>query len=334
MNCTFETSDVGISNFLRGYVFTALIAALLTVAMTASVPATAQETVERTTIVVPFPAGGRTDIGTRILAQSMSEEMGIDVSVENRPGAGGVVGARYVAGSEPDGETLLMTSAALLVSGYTMDNANTLDDFTVIAVLDDSQPVLSVNASSPFQSAQDLIEKAKANPGSLTLGYTPGATVQIIAAGFVDAASIDVRFVPFKGDADAILALAGGSIDAYISGLSSAKSLLDAGKLKLLAVASENKLSEYPEIPRLVDAGVDFSASLFNALFAPADTPEGILVALEKGVGDGAQKPEVVARLKESGLNPIYLNREDSREFLSRQNELIGRITEMLDLQK
>jgi len=285
-------------------------------------------------LIVPFPAGGRSDLGARILAEAIGNSLGQAVNVENRPGAGGVIGARYVADAAPDGYTLLTTSAALIISSYTMENSRGLDDFESLAIVEESQPVLVIQSNSEWQNIGDLIAASRSNPGEVAIGNIPGATSQVVAAGFVEAAKIDVVTVPFKGDADAVIALAGGNIDFYICGVSSAKPLIAGGKLRVLAVAGNRRLADFPDVPLMKEEGIDFVASLFNAVFAPKNTPERVLDKLEGAIATALQDREVLTKIKNAGLNPVYLDQEATSAFLASENSFYEKMTKKLGLQR
>lgn len=285
-------------------------------------------------IVVPFPAGGRTDLNARIIAEAMAAALGNPVQVVNCVGAGGTVAARQVMTSKPDGHMLLFTSAALLISGYTMENAPQLDDFEPLAIVSETSPILFTRQDSGWNSVQDLVADARQRPESLLIGGITGGTSQILAAGFMQAAGIKMTLVPFKGDADAIVALAGGHIDAYISGLPSAKSMLDAEKLRPLAIVGNKRVPGLPNLPLTKDAGIDFAGSLFDVVLVPKQTTEPLLNQLEALLKKVMNNPVVVAKADGIGLDFIFIGRSDAIAFLKSQDALYAATIRKLNLKQ
>jgi len=285
-------------------------------------------------IVVPFPAGGRTDLNARIIAEAMAWASGNSVQVVNRVGAGGTVAARQVMTSRPDGHTLLFTSAALLISSYTIENAPGLDDFEPLAIVSKTSPILFTRRDSGWNSVQDLVADARQRPEALLIGGITGGTSQILAAGFMQAAGVTLTIVPFKGDADAIVALAGGHIDAYISGLPSAKSLLDADKLRPLAIVGNEPVPGLPNLPLIKNAGIDFAGSLFDAVLVPKQTAEPLLIQLEALLKKVMNDPIVMAKAVGIGLDFVFVGRSDAIAFLKSQDASYAATIKKLNLKQ
>jgi tripartite-type tricarboxylate transporter receptor subunit TctC len=274
-------------------------------------------------IVVPFPAGGRTDLGARIIAEAMARVIGSPVQVLNRVGAGGTIAARQVlTSSKPDALVILITSAALLISSHTIENAPRLEDFVPIAVVSESAPILFTRQASAWRSVKDLVADARKHPEAFLIGGVAGSTSQVLAAGFMEAAEIKLTMVPFKGDADAVVALGGGHIDLYISGLPAAKSMLDADKLRPLAIVGDKQVPGLPGVPLIKEAGIDFVGSLFDAVLVPKSTAEPLLNQLELVLQRVMHDPMVTAKASGIGLDFVFIDRSGAAAFLKAQDAL------------
>jgi tripartite-type tricarboxylate transporter receptor subunit TctC len=286
------------------------------------------------TLVVPFPAGGRADIAARNVAEGLTKTLGRTIIVVNRTGAGGVTAARHVAESTPDGRTMLITSAAILSAQYTIPSSPKLSDYKVLGIVENAPPVLAVPYDAPWKTLRELVTAAKRDAGALTIGSVLGATAQIVAAGFQDAAGIQMETVPFKGDADAITALAGGHIHANTSGFSGLKPLVDAKKVRVLAVAAPERQPTIPDVPTFKEQDVDFVSSLFLAVFVPRNVSDDIVAKLEGALKSVMHDEQIIDKMKNAGLGPVFLGRLDSEKFLQREDEMYQRLITKLGLSR
>jgi tripartite-type tricarboxylate transporter receptor subunit TctC len=232
-------------------------------------------------IVVPFAPGGGTDVIARTLAQEMARDLRASVIVENRPGAGTIVGTQAVAASEPDGYTLLMGTFAHAVNP-SLNAKLPYDphkDFVPVALLARSFNVVVVNPKSSFRSIADLIAAAKADPGKLSYGtFGIGTSAHLAGELFKTMAKVDLTMVPYKGAAPGITDLIGGQIQVMFTTVASAASLIEAGQLRALAVTSPERSPAFPLIPTVAEAGVPgYAAESWYGLFAPARTPAEII---------------------------------------------------------
>ena len=294
----------------------------LLLAVLASVPTGAHAFPDKPiSLTVPFTAGGRADIAARFVADALSKNLGVPVNVVNRTGSGGVAGAKHVAESKPDGHTLLITSAAILIGQYTLDATIKLRDFKAIGLVENTPPVIAVSGNAPWKSVRELVTVAKEKPGALSIGSVPGATAQIVAAGFADAAGIQLTHVPFKGDGDAVIALAGGHIDINTSGPSGVRALAEAQKVRILGVAAAERLASFPNVPTLREQGVDFVSGLFLALFAPKETPEPVMAALETALRKSMQDEALIQKMEGAGLGPVFRGRGEAAAFLAEEDK-------------
>jgi tripartite-type tricarboxylate transporter receptor subunit TctC len=269
--------------------------------------ATAEEFASQTTkIVVPFAAGGGTDIMGRTLAQEMAKELGGAIIVENRPGAGTVIGTDYVAKAEPDGHTLLMATFAHAVNPSLRTNLayDTDKDFAPVSLLARSFNVVVVNPNSGITSIADLIAAAKAKPNALNYGtFGPGTSAHLAGELFKSLADVKITAVHYKGAAPAITDLLGGTIQVMFTTVTSATALIKAGQLKALAVTSAMRTPAFPDLPTVAEAGVPgYAAESWYGVFAPAKTPASVIALLNKAVGKSIRSPAFDKLVETEGL--------------------------------
>jgi tripartite-type tricarboxylate transporter receptor subunit TctC len=284
------------------------------------------------TVIVPFPPGGRTDLTARLITQHLPKHLGQPVVVVNKPGAGGVLGAKEVSGAPPDGYTLGVFSTAVVTAQYTVPTPTNLKDYAAIAVVNVDPMALAVKSDAPWKTLKELVAHGRANPGKLRIGMIPGASAQIFAAGFTNAAKLQGSFVPFKGDADGATALAGGHIDVHVAVPVSYKALADAGKVRMLGVAAESRTPLYRDVPTFRENGVDLVIGSFHIVFAPRDTPAGVLRTLETALDKTMREPELLKQMADSSLGHAYLNQKDTAAFLAQQDAVYLRVIEAVGM--
>jgi tripartite-type tricarboxylate transporter receptor subunit TctC len=251
-------------------------------------------------IVVPFAPGGGTDTVARTLAQEMAKDLGQSVIIENKPGAGTIIGTQSVATSDPDGYTLLMGTFANAVNP-SLNAKLPYDphkDFAPVALVARSFNIVVVNAKSPYRSIADLIAAAKAEPDKLSYGtYGTGTSAHLAGELFKSLAKANLTTVPYKGAAPAITDLLGGQIQVMFTTVASAASLIESGQLRALAVTSAERSPAFPDVPTVAEAGVSsYSAESWYGLFAPAKTPPEIIDRLNKAAAT-AVKAEAFKKL-------------------------------------
>jgi tripartite-type tricarboxylate transporter receptor subunit TctC len=258
------------------------------------------------TIVVPFGPGGVADLTVRMVAQKMAVSMKQPIIVENRPGAGGVVAANTVAKASPDGYTLLLMSNGTAVSANLFKKLpyDTQTDFTPISTLGYFDLALLVNPKLPVKSVGELIAYAKANPGKLNIGtINRGSTQNLAAELFVSMAGMDALVVPYKGSPEVLTATTTGELDAAFEILSPALPQIKAGTVKAIAVTSAKRFSGLPNVPTVAESGLpNYQATSWNALAAPAKTPQPIVDRLHREINAAVAMPDVKARLLGLGI--------------------------------
>jgi tripartite-type tricarboxylate transporter receptor subunit TctC len=237
-------------------------------------------------IVVPLSPGGGTDLIARTLAQEMAKELGVSVIIENKAGAGTIIGTQAVATSEGDGYTLLMGTFANAANPtlYAKLPYDPNRDFAPVALIARSFNIVVVNPASPIKSIADLIAAARAAPDKLSYGtYGTGTSAHLAGELFKHMAKVNLTTVPYKGSAPAITDLIGGQIHVMFTTVASCASLIEGGQLRALAVTWPERVPAFPNLPTVAEAGVPgYSAECWYGLFAPAKTPPEIIDRLNK----------------------------------------------------
>jgi tripartite-type tricarboxylate transporter receptor subunit TctC len=257
-------------------------------------------------IVVPFPAGGPTDVAARLVAQSPSPRLGHNVIVENQAGAGGRIGTKVVATAAPDGYTLLLGGTNVnAINGAIYRNLGfePIKSFAPVATIYADSLALAISPRVPADTCQELVKYAKDNPGRLKFGAPPGIYTHFAGEFFKIKTGTDILFVPYKGGAPALTDVLGGHIDMVFNNKSTVLPHVKEGKLKALAVTSQSRWPELPETPTLQEAGISgFPTEVIFGLLAPAGTPVTIIRQLNSAINDGLRSAEVRASLDAIGV--------------------------------
>jgi len=254
-------------------------------------------------IIVPYPAGGSADLLPRIFAEKLSAKWGQPVLVENRPGAGGNIGAEFVYKAEPDGYTL-----GPLVVNQNLYRKLAFDPakFVPVSVMAVIPNVLLVNPRVPAKSVDELIAYARANPGKLNYGSQGnGTTSHLTAELFKSTAGLSVTHVPYKGSAPAMAALLGGEIDLMFDNLGVTLAHVKSGGLRALAVASEKRVASLPEVPAMSEILPGFTSVAWFGIVAPPKTPAPIAEKLSAAVAEAIRQPDVAKRLAALSAEPV-----------------------------
>lgn len=258
------------------------------------------------TIVVPFGPGGVADLTVRLVAQKMAKSMGKPIVVENRPSAGGIVAASTVAKAKPDGHTLLLISNGTAVSANLFKKLpfDTIKDFRPISTLGYFDLAVLVNKKLPATSVSQLIAYAKANPGKLNIGtINRGSTQNLAAELFTSMAGIDALIVPYKGSPEVLTATGTGELNVSFEILSPALPQIRAGNFNAIAVTSGKRFSGLPDVPTVAESGLPgYEATSWNALAAPANTPQPVIDRLTREINAAVSDPDVKARLLALGI--------------------------------
>jgi tripartite-type tricarboxylate transporter receptor subunit TctC len=307
---------------------------VLALAATAAAPGVAAEGAfpdHPARLVVPFPAGGPLDAVGRAIAQKLGEAWGQSVVVENKPGAGGNIGADYVAKSPPDGYTVVMgalSTHAVNPSLYAKMPYDAVKDFAPITLVAVTPNVLVVNPDLPVHSVQELIAYAKANPGKLAFGSGSNGSAGHLAGELLKVdAGIDMIHVPFKGAAPAMQALLANQTQLMFDNLASAMAQVKAGKLRALAVTTAKRSPLVPDLPTMAEAGVPgFDISTWFGLLAPAGTPPAIVAKWNEGVTRILRDPAMRERLAAQGAEAAPTTPQAFAQFIAAEVPKYARI--------
>jgi tripartite-type tricarboxylate transporter receptor subunit TctC len=288
-------------------------------------------------LVVPFTAGSATDILARTFGQKLSELWGQPVIIDNRPGAGGTIGANVVAKSPPDGYTLLVHSAAHAYnqSIYTNLPFDTLKDFIEIAPLAGQPNVLVVAPSSGIKSVAELIALAKQKPGALNFGSAgTGSGTHINGEKFRLAAGIDVVHIPYKGTPEALTDTMSGRVTYFFSPMSAALAYVKEGRLVALGVSTAKRSSVLPNVPTIAESGLPgFDYTLWVGLFAPAGTPADVVENIARDIGRVLQQPDVKERLASLGAEPMPMTPAEFRKFVREEIDSSAKVIKAAGIQ-
>ena len=282
-------------------------------------------------LVVPFPPGGSLDNVGRLLAQKLSEAWGQQVVVENRPGAGGNVGADAVAKSPPDGYTVVMgalSTHAVNPSLYPSMPYDAVRDFAPLSLVAVTPNVLIVNAASPVASVRDLVALAKASPGKVNFGSgSNGSAGHLAGELFKVDTGTDIAHIPYKGGAPATQALLAGDTQFMFDNLANAMAQVKAGKLRALAVTTANRSPLAPDLPTMAEAGLPgFDISTWYGFFAPAGTPPAVVAKWSADVAKVLNAPDVRAKFVADGAEPTPNSPEQFAQFIAREQAKYARI--------
>lgn len=239
-------------------------------------------------IVVGFSAGGGTHLAAEMLTPEATALLGQPIQITCKPGAGGAIGATYVANSKPDGYTLLYATMSLPISLY-MDSVDFNDkDFVGLALASNVAPALAVRADAPFSNAKELVAWVKANPGKFSWGHPGvGSTLHVLGANMLFAMGItkDSIEIPFSGTSEGVSSVLGGHLGAVVAFPASLVEQVKAGKMKIIGVSSLERIPEMPNAPTYLEQGYKATLTSTRGVFAPAKTPPEVLAALDKALG-------------------------------------------------
>ncbi|EKU28782.1 hypothetical protein N879_17645 [Alcaligenes sp. EGD-AK7] len=282
------------------------------------------------TIIVPFPAGGTLDNLTRSLAQKMSDDFKQPVIIDNKPGAGTVIGTEIVARAAPDGYTLGMVANSFAINPSLYDNLryDTVKDFTPVSWVAYTPHLLVANPDVPVKSLADVIATAKSKPGELSFASFGAGTSPHIAIERLKAeAKIDVLHIPYKGQAPALNDLLGGHVDMMFANTPDVLPHVKSGKLRAIALANDTRLESIPEVPTFKGAGVDnMNSNSWYGVIVPSGTPASIVEKLSAEFVRIVNLPEIRERLLAQGLEPAGTTSAEFAEYLKSEMEMAAKV--------
>ena len=297
-------------------------------------PALAQQ---MTRIVVPFAAGGGTDQYCRILAQELNKQ-GLNVIIENKPGASGIVAADHVARARPDGQTVLVSSLGILANNGVLYDKLPYDpakDFAAVTQIAYQPAIVVGRTDLPYSNIREMVDYAKAHPGKINRG-SPGAAIltNLAPIAFEKEQGFSTLHIPFNGDAPALQALLGRQIDIHGTSITGSLPYVKSGKLRVLGVMDSQRLPQVPDAPTFKEQGFDMVATLWYSLSVPAGTPRPVIDRLNKAVNKVIADPAFVERARAIGMEPRGSTPEELDRFVQVEADRWLPILRSLDLPK
>lgn len=282
-------------------------------------------------LVVPLSPGGFADTPTRMLAPRLSEQLGRQFFVENKPGAGGTIGADFVAKSAPDGYTLLVTGTPHVISAHLYKKLpyDALRDFTHIALIASGPYALVVNPQKlPVISVKELITAARAQPGKIDFASSGNGSAQhLVGALFNSMAGIDLNHVPYKGSGPAMQDLIAGQVGVSFAGVPNVLGHVRSGRLRALGVTTATRWSELPDVPTLAEAGVPgYEATLWLNVSGPAGMPADIVQRLDNEIAKALKDPEVQNNFRTGGVDAVWMGPQELNAFMRAEHEKWGKV--------
>lgn len=283
--------------------------------------------------IVPFPPGGAMDAIARVLSENMSQELGQSIVVENKPGAGGNIGASHVAKAKPDGYTLMIAANGMAVNPflYSRLNYDPIKDFAPISLLAAVPNILVTQAErTDVRSLEDVIRQAKEKPGHYTYASAGvGTSIHLAGALFTYTGELDMLHVPYRGSGPAVADLIGGQVDYMFDSITSAKPHIESGKLKALAVTTAERSSTLPDLPTVAESGMPgYELTPWFATFAPAGTPPEIIEKLHDSMIKAMDSERVKEIFATIGAEYIGSTPQELATYLSAETEKWGKIIE------
>ena len=280
-------------------------------------------------LIIPFPTGGSNDVVGRLIATQLSEKLGQAVVVDNKGGAGGVIGAEITAKSEPDGYTLLFISSAFAAnpSLYKL-NFDQSKAFVPVAILAAGPNVLAVAPNSPYHSVKDILDAAKAQPAALNYASAGvGSFQHLSSALFTSVAKINITHIPFKGGGPAMLDVMAGNTQLIMGALVQTLPQIKAGKLRALAVGGSKRTSTLPDVPTIAESGVPgYEAVNWWGIVAPAGTPKFALDKLHKELSAIQNSPETIKRFQAEAVDTVQMSQSEFAQYLNQETAKWSRV--------
>ena len=282
------------------------------------------------TFVVPYPAGGANDMLGRLIGQKMSEALGGTNIVDNKPGAGALLGASAVARAQPDGHTLLIGGLATHAASPHLLKADydPLKDFEPVGMIG-SAPIIAITFNeSPYKTLKDVVDAARKDPKGVMYGSSGnGSPLHLADELFTSQNKIDMTHVPYKGGNAHIMDLIGGRVPVIFDTATNCVPLLKSGKVRALAVGAPARLADFPNVPTFAEAGFpQFDFSAWYAVFAPAKTPRDVVAKLSGALSTALKNPDVIGKLSNTGVTPANGDAAALARFLPGEHERIGRL--------
>ena len=271
-------------------------------------------------MIVPYTPGSPVDVLARVVTQHVSARLGQTIVIDNRPGAGTTIGTKVAANAEPDGYTLLIAATSFIIAASLYPNLDydPIKSFAPVAMLAISPQMLVIAPSVPAKTVPEFVAYAKANPGKLNFGFGLGTLPQILGESFKVVTGTDIASIPYRGGAQAITDMLGGRIQMNFGTQATLLPLIRDGKVRALAVTTETRAKDLPEVPTMIESGLPQLTLGFSAgILAPAGTPAAIVDKLNAEINEAMKSPELAASMAKLGFEPKFWSPQDYGAFLA-----------------
>jgi len=278
-------------------------------------------------IIIPWAAGGATDLIFRALAATTGKYLGKAAIVVNRPGGAGAVGYTEAAQAKPDGYTLVSAITPLTILPHQVKTAFTYKSFEPVINIVDDPSMFLVRSDAPWKSLKEFLDYAKKNPDMITVGNSgAGGGVHLVALAFERAAGVKFNHIPFAGGGPSVTALLGGHVNAVSVSPPEGIEHVKAGKLKIIALFSEKRFEMFPDVPTVKEQGVDFAMGMWRGLVAPKGTPPDVIKKLQDAFKEGMNAPVFKKNAKDMAVNLHYLDPEAFGKLMAHDDEFYGKL--------
>ena len=285
-------------------------------------------------ITVLFPAGSSADVTARLLADGMSRQLGANVIVVNRPGAGGAIGYRYVAGQKPDGYSLVWNSNSISTTYHSGTLSFDYQSFDAVAQVLVESPVIAVRGDSKWKTLADLVGTAKSQPKGITVANSGiGSHTHISSVALFKAAGVEAVDVPF-GAAQVVTSLLGGQVDAAVQLPAALSEHVKSGQLRLLASMTDKRDPAFPDVPTAREQGLDVSLEAWRGIAAPKGTPKAVIAALEVAIHKTVESPAFAQGCERLGARVAFAPAEDFGKLVAKEDAELARLMTIIGLKK
>ncbi len=287
------------------------------------------------TLIVPWAAGGGTDLVARFLGDLMEKDLGKPVVVVNKPGGGGLVGFNQIAAAKPDGYTVGINTNSQILQKYSASSYLDWRVFSPIALHNYDPAAFTVKVDAPWKTIEEALAYAKANPMKMRISNSgPGAIWHVAAALLGSKVGVQFTHVPYGGGNPAAVAVAGGHVEATTASPAEVGTLVKGGKLRILAIASDKRDPLFPDVPTFKERGIDFTFGVWRCLVAPKNTPKEIIARLEKSANKAAHDPRFVEFMMKNGFGQAYQGPADAAATMAQDEKDMEKIVPGLGLKK
>jgi len=290
---------------------------------------------ERTVkIIIPWSVGGMTDVLTRPIAKWLEDYFDVPFVVENKPGGSGIIGSLLIENAVADGYVFGTTSMSTVSAQYVSPVYPKMENVEPLAQAITIPATVTVNADSPWKTLEEYVSYAKANPGKIKNSNSGiGASAHISSIVFEDKAGVELNHIPYVAYAEAVVALLGGHVDSTNIPLPDVAPHIEAGKLRMLAIASNERHPDFPDVPTLKELGIDMVMGNYSGFVAPKGITKEQIKVLEEGIGKALQDPEIRSFLIGAGFQPVYLNAEEFAKKIKDTEDSLNYLVNVLGIE-